>query len=782
MPDSSIPDEIPNFVGRDKECKAVEHHLTDEVTRLVNVWGPPGFGKTLVATRVAHHLQEKNIPVFFASARGMESMEDLISKVLSMFADDKQVGHISSSHLIIQCLQQVQNPFVLILDNADDLLESGDTNRKEHVLRFIEEILNHCKQMKLLLTTRESLDHVSHKLSIYLEKINVLDEISSADLVRLLLPDASECECDCIVRECGNVPMSMRLMCSIIKGTNISVNALLEEINNSTLLEVLDCESFPDECQLNSVIKTSFKRLMIRDRDAFISLSVFPGRFGLEGAQAILKAKTEVKTKQIIRSLERKSLIDCGDNFSLFSVHSLLRSFIEKEIKYGEAVEAVFRNAQLQFYDYYIARCKVANENFLTGRYSVAFRSFLDRRECIISSLSNGPGKDLTYSKAVDLLSEAKSFLYVALHGEKKLFERLYEIAIEEAERREKVVDKKMLLSAKEFPLSQWYQPDTAKSYFWLGRVQSEAGDLRGALESVQLSLRLRKEFLGDHPDTADNLHEQGVIYNRMGDHKSAVEAFQKAADMDLNFRGDHIFTAQSYHNLGVARNNMADLTGALDSFQRAANMRSRVLGDNQHTAYSYHLLGLVQRDMGDLEGALDSLQRAANVRSSVLGDHEDSANSYYWLGLVQHDMGNLEGALDSLQRAANASSSVLGDHQDTANSYCWLGSVQRDIGDLEGALDSLQRAANMRSSVLGDHEDTAHSYDWLELVQRDMGDLEGAWDSLQRAANMRSRVLGDHQQTATSYCSLGSVQRDLGSVTWETLKELWTLYKEQQT
>ena len=86
MPNSSIPDEIPNFVGRDKECKAVEDHLTDEVTRLVNVWGPPGFGKTSVAIRVAHHLKEKNIPAYFVSVRGMESKEDLVSKLLSMFA------------------------------------------------------------------------------------------------------------------------------------------------------------------------------------------------------------------------------------------------------------------------------------------------------------------------------------------------------------------------------------------------------------------------------------------------------------------------------------------------------------------------------------------------------------------------------------------------------------------------------------------------------------------------------------------------------------------------
>ena len=226
MSKSSIPDEIPNFVGREEECKGIEHHLRDSVTRLVNVWGPPGFGKTSVAIRVAHHLQQKKIPVYFASLRGMESKDDLVSKLLSMFVDAKQVGHISSSHLIIQCLQQVQNPFVLILDNADDLLESGETKRKEHVLCFIEEILNHCKQIKLLLTTRESLDYLSHKLSIYLEKINVLDGISSATLVRQLLPDGSECDCSCIVKECEKVPMSMRLMCSIIKQANISVNAL----------------------------------------------------------------------------------------------------------------------------------------------------------------------------------------------------------------------------------------------------------------------------------------------------------------------------------------------------------------------------------------------------------------------------------------------------------------------------------------------------------------------------------------------------------------------------
>ena len=171
MPDSSIPDELSNFVGRDKECKAVEHNLTDDVTRLVNVWGPPGFGKTSVTIRVAHHLLEKNFPVYFASVRGVGSMEDLETKLLRLFVYGKQVHHISSSDLVIQCLQQIRNPFVLILDNADDLFESEDAKRKQDVLRFIEEILTLCKHVKLLLTTRESLGYLNHKFSIFLEKI-----------------------------------------------------------------------------------------------------------------------------------------------------------------------------------------------------------------------------------------------------------------------------------------------------------------------------------------------------------------------------------------------------------------------------------------------------------------------------------------------------------------------------------------------------------------------------------------------------------------------------------
>ena len=704
-----------------------------------------------MAIRVAHHLQEKNIPAYFVSVRGMESKEDLVSKLLSMFADDKQVGHISSSHFSIQCLQQVQNPFVLLFDNADVLLESGDTKRKEHVLQFIDEILTHCKQIKLVLTTRESLDYLKHKLPMYLEKINVLDKISSEDLVRQLLPDASDDDYNCIVRVCGNVPMSMRLLCSIIKEESISIHVLLQELNNSTLVEVLDSSYLPDGVRIKSVINTSFKRLMVRERDAFVSLSVFPERFGVEEAQAILNEKSEVQTKQIIRCLERKSLIDCGENFSHFTVHSLFRSFIQEETKNDQAVKAVFRESQIQFYDYYISRCKVANEHFQNERYGDAFRDFLDRRSSIISSLSSGPRIDRIYNKVVELLSEAKSFLSVALHEEQMLLERLYEIAVEEANTRGNLGDKQMLQSARGC--------HTAESFFWLSRVQREEGNLKEATKSARVGSQIRKELLGHSPNRAVSFYHRGVAYKVMGDNDTLDKAFQKANDVAN-------LPQPSYYNVGTTEVSSKKYhEGYKGGLQYEAYMRLHLDGVNEETASCFLLLARKQLEAENLTGALESLKVHLQLRQELSGSHSNTADHFYEQGTILFAMGDFTSAVEAFQKAAELNFNLRRDHIKTARSYLSLGTAQKEIQDHEGASDSLQKALCMQSHLLGDHEHTAYNYHKLGLVQRDMGDLKGALDSFKKAANMRTRVLGDHKDTASSFFELGVVQKKAGDL-----------------
>ena len=460
-PQSCIPDQIPNFVGRQEECKEIENHLTQGKTRIVNVWGPPAFGKTSVAINVAHQLREKNIPVYFLPLRGMTSKEELVSKLLSMFADDNQVPHTSPSHWLIRKLQKVQNqqnPFILIWDNADDLLESEDG--KERVVQFIHEILAQCSHIKFLLTTRASLDFLSLTNRVHLTKINVLDEVSSASLIKLLLLDVTDDDCNCIIQECGQVPLAMRLMCNIMKEEHTSINELSEELRNSTLVNVLDDESFPADVRLKILINKSFQRLPKEEKRAFVSLTVFPGWFNTKEATAVLDVKTDRITTKVIRSLERNSLINCGESFSRFTIHSLFRSFVEEQRRNDKAIEVVFHSAQRRFNDYYISSLKNANEKFLMGPSNEAWEIFAGRRENILLSITDGIKDDDLYPKIVNVLSTAELFLFAVMPEEEVLFSQIYDTALLEAKRRDVVEDERVLLVAKSFRYWGWFPLD----------------------------------------------------------------------------------------------------------------------------------------------------------------------------------------------------------------------------------------------------------------------------------------------------------------------------------
>ncbi len=391
----------------------------------------------------------------------MRRKDDLVSKMLSIFADAKQATHMTPSHWLLQHLQQLDSRFVLILDNADDLLESGDAKSKEDVLRLIEDILAQCSHINLLLTTRESLRYLNHKLPIFLERVGVLDEVASGELVKSLVSDAvSESDCKSIVKECGQVPLAMRLMCSTVTEQHVTLNELLEELNISPLVEVLDEEGFSDDVRLKTILNTSFQRLTPHEKDAFVSLTVFPGCFGIDEAKSALNLETLLQTKKVIRSMERKSLIDCCETFSHFEIHSLLRSFIDERTITDQETGAVFLTAQRRFYDYHVSRFRVANEKFLTGHSNEALETFLRRRESIVLSLTNGTKYDEVYSKTVDALSKAELFLYATLPNEEFLFEIIYDTAVNEARKRQNVDDERKLLAAKSFAHWGWFFSD----------------------------------------------------------------------------------------------------------------------------------------------------------------------------------------------------------------------------------------------------------------------------------------------------------------------------------
>ena len=152
----------PSFFGRQRECEEIIQHLTSESTRLVSIWGSPGFGKTSIAVAVGHSLQSRGFPVYWISLRGLHSKEDLTSKFLSVFRQPNinvQPLHqsVSLDDKLRQLFSLLSNRSVFILDDADDLSNSGSPEVKEEVAVLLEELLQN-QRVALLVTTREPLE------------------------------------------------------------------------------------------------------------------------------------------------------------------------------------------------------------------------------------------------------------------------------------------------------------------------------------------------------------------------------------------------------------------------------------------------------------------------------------------------------------------------------------------------------------------------------------------------------------------------------------------------
>ena len=786
FPDSCIPDKIPHFVGRQGECAAVFKHLTKGDTRLVDVWGPPGFGKTSVAINVSHHLKEMEIPVYFTSLRGMKSKDELVSKLLSIFADAKQAFYVSSSDWLIQCLQQLKNPFVLVLDNADDLLESGDANLKENVLGFTEEILAQCSQIKLLLTTRESVDYLSHKLPIHQERVGVLDKVSSISLVKsLLLPDVSDDDCSCIVKECGQVPLAMRLMCSIIKEENVSLAELLEERKVSPLVEVLDNESFSDDTRLKTIINSSFERLAEHERNALVSLAVFPSGFGVNEARAVLDLKTVRLTKKVIGSLKRKSLIDCSDDIESFTIHSLLRSFIDERRIANQDIQAMFHAAQLRFYDYHITNFGVANEQFLTGHSNEAFQVFLGQRENILLSLVNGAKECTLYHKAVEVLSKAELFFYAVLPNEEVLFDRLYSTAVEEAQKRQRRDDECNLLAAKSFGSlggfyvnrQSWDQSlqagihDTntcpAKRLCYLGVHQLLCGHIDDGISSLRTSVDRLNSNCDENVLKVLAYHVLAVCYRKKGDKKNASQS-ETLCSNECKSTSFSPAVRDVFLRGSSSAGKLTDLASIVEQdvffFVVIAELLPVLYRELEFGKQAETELSLMTHHLVGLHKVLIPLFHKGMLRVRIL---EACCNALYSLSCFKEAVEGFQMITDKLEK-------TLGnEHKRTAQNYLFRGLALKGLQKPDAAFCCLKKALDIRRKLLQKNLDARHGNN---MVKETIDSLEHC---LKMQENVDGTTFGQTNDFKVICEEIKSALKSLGKINGEDLAEIATNYNQ---
>ena len=811
-PKSLIPDKKVHFVGRKRESAEILGHFKDKDTRLINVCGPPAFGKTWLITEVAHQLET---PVYYASLSGMTTIDDLISRLLYIFGDRNSAFQIKLQPCdwLIDCLDKVQGPFALLLDDADELLDCGDDKVRKDVFVLIGRILQ-CNDVKLLIASYELLDGEIDDYAIHVDRVGVLDKVASVELVKTLLPDISDCDCDEIVRVGGQVPLVMKLICSTVKEPNFSVDKFLQALTDSPLLEVLDNR------RISNIINTCYERLETQDRNTFVSLAaISTGCFRLEEARSVLNLKTNQHTERRIKSLRRKSLIDCSEDFQHCTIHSLFRSFIEEKRQTHQETEDLFKKAQRRHYIDNLSIFEANNEKYLTGRSNEALAVFQSRREKIISSFRNGAKDDELYDKVVELLSMGELYLYSVLINEEALFKAIYDATLEEARSRKRSVDIQNLLAAKSFEMWGWFSRQRHSWDFSLYSDCSCDADcpvkllcyhgihqiLCGKLNEGMLSLNTCVERLSERCDErvlkslALGLlahcqeREQGNKSGPTSEIENCISwLFSRAIDDEvLGLVGARLLiindvgTCERFEILFKTAMSIAEIFGLchgdFEATQEEINKALDILAKLSYTEINFALCCYFLANIHfrserhrNLVLALEFCQKAVHIFIESLGENSFTAYSLNFEGLIHKEMNNNQSAIEAFQRASRMMSNLFGDRELTAASFNSLGISHYDQGEYEAAVKAFQEAARIRSNILGgggggfelvkSYRLTASTYFRLGVAQYRIEDLRGALASLQEASRLRREALVEDQLTDSILWLINLVCEDLSA------------------
>ena len=576
---------VPLFTGRKTECEEITGHLTSGSARIVSIWGSPGIGKTSVAITVGHHLHSLGLPVYYLSLRGLQSKVDLASKLLSLLklpiASEQQRQQYSSIDDEISYLfSEFSEPFTIILDNADELLTGGQ-EVKEDITNFLADILRQSEKLTLVITTREYLKFMNVQFQSHKGvRISPLDEHSSQSLVHLLLPDVSVTDCKRVSEICGHVPLAIKILCVLIS-EDYQVSQVVESLQNHTIVEMLDNPDFPSNVRLQLLLNSSFQRLSAQEKEALMSLSVFPESFDPRVAAAVLGISEINVTRSVLHNLQRKSLLQLSSMPDTFLMHPLIKQFARQ--KHASTADSYH---------------SLGDTQHAQGDFSSALQSAqraLDIR--------------------LKLFGEEHASTADSYHslGDTQHAQGDFSSALQSAQR---ALDIRLKLFGEE-------HASTADSYHSLGDTQHAQGDFSSALQSAQRALDIRLKLFGEeHVSTADSYHSLGDTQHAQGDFSSALQSAQRALDIRLKLFGEeHASTADSYHSLRNTQHAQGDFSSALQSAQRALDIRLKLFGEHySSTAGRYHSLRETRHTRGKFTPAGQTLEHGVSLWIVFLG------------------------------------------------------------------------------------------------------------------------------------------------------------------
>ncbi len=333
---SNLPLSISSFIGRETEQSKVVDLL--KKNRLVTLAGPGGIGKTRLAIQVGYQLRD-NYPdgVWFIPLDSLSEPSLVPQTVASAF--DIREG---ADRTVLETLKFVllRKTLLLILDNCEHLLEA--------CAGFINNLLIHCPDLKVLTTSRETLNLTGEAI-YYLASLSIpqagasLESLAEYEAVELFIERAAltlptfkltEENAQAIVDICRRVdgiPLALELTAACVNILNVD-EISKQLVRSFALLSSNQRAAFSRHQTLQASLDWSWSLLTEEERVFLSQLSVFAGGWTLEAAWLVC----EGNALNLTSALVQKSLIKVGqenEHETRYYFHEMVRQYGREKLR-----------------------------------------------------------------------------------------------------------------------------------------------------------------------------------------------------------------------------------------------------------------------------------------------------------------------------------------------------------------------------------------------------------------------------------------------------------------
>jgi DNA-binding SARP family transcriptional activator len=642
-----LPAGITGFTGRAVELKALQTLLDDrgQPTRAVvisAIAGMAGVGKTALAVHWAHQVAEffpdgrlyVDLQGYAHAGSPMDPLQALAGLLRALGVAPGEiptdVGHAAALYRSLTAGLRI----LVVLDNAS----SADQVRP---------LLPGSPTCMVLITSRDRLGglvatHGVHRLALDVltpdEALALLEQALGVDRVAAERAAARD-----LVRTCAFLPLALRIAAANLLGRpEQTIAGYLAELRADDRLGAMTVVGEPD-IAVRLAFDTSYTRSAPAAQRLFRLVAGAPGVEVSVPAAAALAEIPPRAVARLLADLVNAHLVE-PRGVGRFGLHDLLRRYGRERVdQEGGAVELAAALDRL--FDHYLHGVDVAAGLSYPEMLRLPIPTSANRS--VFSFDSDADAMAWLDTERANLVAAIR---HGAEHGR--------------------------------FRPPAWLLTDALRGYFWMRRYSAEwlatahaglsaataAGDSR-AQAAVRLSFANAYHAMGRHPEAIENYTAAADLAGRAGWTEAQAASLTNLGGLyeqrgDLRLAADHQVRALVLHrqtgrlggeavnllNRGVLLVSLGSLREAADD-QLQALALYRQLGSRDGEAFVFVNLGEIHRLLGELDVARQHLTRASPIMRE-LGDRNGQASVMRELAMVHRDAGRNSEALQCAQAA----------------------------------------------------------------------------------------------------------------------------------